>query len=131
MEFNIDRSRGTGRSTAQYLAIISTAIRNPNRAILYQDHHFPHTYMAASCHADRLRTIIKSLNLLDITVTVSGKDVSVLNMYDPWPRTALEEAWKKEVGRYPNEADLKDRSAFYYFRKGFDSTFSNSAFIEE
>jgi hypothetical protein len=131
MFYNIqDRNRATGRTTALRLSAISEALSNPGKQIEFVD-HYPHTYASARDHAQTLRTVINHLGLLNIKISVRGRAVFLVNEHDPWPRTALEEAWKKEVGRYPNEADLKDRSAFYYFRKGFDSTFYNSAFIVE
>jgi hypothetical protein len=64
-------TRGTGRTTALYHKAITEALENPGKSVEFID-HYPHNWMIAKSHAEKLEKIINKLGY-DIVVSAKGQ----------------------------------------------------------
>jgi len=64
-------TRGTGRTTALYMKAITEALENPGKSVEFID-HYPHNWMIANLHREKLERIINKLGY-DIVVQTKGR----------------------------------------------------------
>jgi hypothetical protein len=70
-KYEQETTRGTGRTTALYHKAITEALENPGKSVEFID-HYPHNWMIAKSHAERLEKIINKLGY-DIVVSTKGR----------------------------------------------------------
>ena len=70
-EYEEATTRGTGRTTALYHKAITEALENPGKSVEFID-HYPHNWMIAKSHSERLEKIINKLGY-DIVVSTKGR----------------------------------------------------------
>jgi hypothetical protein len=70
-KYEEETTRGTGRTTALYMKVITEALENPGKSVEFID-HYPHNWMIAKQHEDALKGILVQLHL-DIIVQTKGQ----------------------------------------------------------
>jgi len=64
-------TRGTGRTTALYMKAITEALENPGKIVEFID-HYPHNWVSAKLHREKLERTINKLGY-DIVVSTKGR----------------------------------------------------------
>jgi len=72
--------RGTGRTTILYMKAITEALENPGKSVEFID-HYPHNWVLARSHAERLERIIGKLGYEIIVQTKGQAQVYLYNKF--------------------------------------------------
>lgn len=97
--------RRSGRTTGLMLEAIGKAVKSPGTLVEFTDHYTQGSRLNSSCHIQKLKELIKSLNLnVTVTRSASGDKIFLFSNHCGYDNdlASAEKSWEHFYGEKPN-----------------------------